>query len=154
MSKPTKVVIIAADYHQDIANQMIKAATQTIQANQAEIIDTIRVPGSYEIPLVAQTVITTQQPDALVVLGYIERGYTMHGEVMGHVVHSALIDLQLKYNLPIGLGIIGPGATRSQAKKRQTKSAQGAANAALRIHRTIRDIITKWGSLYYSPYPY
>ena len=56
------------------------------------------------------------QHDGLVVLGYIERGETLHGEVMGHVVHTALVQLQLKYRKPVGIGIIGPGATAEQAQ--------------------------------------
>ena len=145
-NEPIKVVIIAADFHQMIADNMIKAAKQELTNYRANLLKTIRVPGSYEIPLAVQTIIQQIKPDCLVVLGYIERGYTTHGEVMGHVVLQALVSLQLKYNLPIGLGIIGPGATLKQAKARWESTAQGAVRAALASHnllsaQPIRDII-------------
>ena len=61
--------------------------------------------------------------DAVVVLGHIERGETLHGEVMGHVVQHALVQLQFKYRKPVGVGIIGPGATAEQADVRKHETA-------------------------------
>ena len=72
------------------------------------------MPGSYEMPLIADVLLGREDVDALVVLGYIERGETLHGEVMGNVVHAALVQLQLKHRKPMGLGVIGPGATPEQ----------------------------------------
>jgi len=141
MSKPIQVIIIAADFHQDVADYMIKTAEKEITKHQAKLMDIIRVPGSYEIPLIAQTVITKTKPDALIILSYIEKGYTMHGEVMGHVVHDALTKLQLEHNIPMGLGIIGPGATRKQAEERKKKAAQGAVRAALSTYNVIHDMM-------------
>ena len=68
------------------------------------------VPGSLEMPLATQRAF--EDPDCIgaICLGVIERGETLHGEVMGHAVLNALIDLQLGHDRPIGVGIIGPGA--------------------------------------------
>ena len=78
----------------------------------------------------------------LVVLGYIERGETLHGEVMGHVVHAALVQLQLSHRKPIGLGIIGPGATAEQAEARKVSSARAAVHAALRCREVLSSLTT------------
>ena len=48
--------------------------------------------------------------DGAICLGIIEKGETQHGAAMGNAVIKSIIDLQLKHNMPIGLGIIGPGA--------------------------------------------
>jgi 6,7-dimethyl-8-ribityllumazine synthase len=134
-NQPIKIIIIAADFHQVIADNMIKAAKKELINYRANLLKTIRVPGCYEIPLAAQTIIQQSKPDCLVILGYIERGYTMHGEIMGHVVLQALVSLQLKHNMPMGLGIIGPGATLKQAKARWESTARGAVRAALSSHQ-------------------
>jgi len=134
-NQPIKVVIIAADFHQAMADNMIKAAKQEMVNYRANLLKTIRVPGCYEIPLAVQTIIRQANADCLIILGYIERGYTLHGEVMGHVVLQALVSLQLKHNMPMGLGIIGPGATLKQAKARWASTAQGAVRAALSSHQ-------------------
>jgi 6,7-dimethyl-8-ribityllumazine synthase len=89
------------------------------------------VPGCYELPFVANLAFQRSDCDFLVAVGYIERGETLHGEVMGHVVSRALVDLSLKHEKPIGLGIIGPGATLDQANKRKEEYARAAVRAAL-----------------------
>jgi 6,7-dimethyl-8-ribityllumazine synthase len=93
-----------------------------------------RVPGAYETPLVAKKLLEQRDVDALVVLGFIERGETLHGEVMGHVVHRSLLELGLARDKPVGLGLIGPGATKKQAEARKKGSAKNAVRA---VHHTL-----------------
>jgi len=83
------------------------------------------------VPLIADALLARADVDAVVVLGYIERGETLHGEVMGHVVHSTLVQLQLQHKKPVGLGIVGPGASAEQAEVRKVSSARSAVRAAL-----------------------
>jgi 6,7-dimethyl-8-ribityllumazine synthase len=132
--------IISGDFHENIAKRMIEAAITELKTAGVATIETITVAGSYEIPIVTDKVLLASKPDIVVVLGYIEKGETLHGEVMGQVVYSKLLDLQLKYGIPIGLGIIGPGATPEQAEVRLLPAAQGAVQAALRTHDTLQNI--------------
>ncbi len=127
-----QIVIIAAEFNKELAEGMIEAARQEAQDGGATLVRIIRVAGCYELPLIADLQAAQAEIDALVILGYIERGETLHGEVMGQVVHSALVNLQLKYGKPIGLGIIGPGATQKQAEDRKADYARAAVRAALR----------------------
>jgi 6,7-dimethyl-8-ribityllumazine synthase len=127
-----RIVIIAAEFNKSLMDAMVEAATQEILEAGAILARTVRVPGCYEVPLHAALQITQDEIDALVILGYIERGETLHGEVMGHVVHHALVNLELKYHKPMGLGIIGPGATAEQAELRKADYARAAVRAALR----------------------
>ncbi|MEX2054904.1 MAG: 6,7-dimethyl-8-ribityllumazine synthase [Candidatus Andersenbacteria bacterium] len=133
-----RIAIIAADFHQDIAEVMIKAAEDTLKSEGARLLPTVRVPGAYEIPLQAELLLAKRKVDALVVVGFIERGETLHGEVMGHVVHANLIDIQRKYRKPIGIGLIGPGATVEQAHVRKEAAARGAAAAVVKAHALVR----------------
>jgi hypothetical protein len=52
---------------------------------------------------------------------------------MGHVVRRSLVELQLKVKKPIGLGIIGPGATEEQALVRQSSCAKNAVYAVKQV---------------------
>ena len=131
------VVIIAAEFHKDIIEKMIGAAEKEIKSQGKEVL-VKRVAGCYEMPLLADKVIQKNSAEAVVVLGFIEKGETQHGQVMGYVVHKALVDLQLKHGKPIGLGIIGPGATKEQASLRAKAYATGAAKAALQSLSVIK----------------
>lgn len=138
-SNPFRFAIIAAEYNKDIVEPMIDAARAELSSAGAIVDGITRVPGAYEIPLIADLQMARPEIDAVVVLGYIERGETLHGEVMGHVVHAALVRLQLKHRKPAGLGIVGPGATVEQAHVRKINSARAAVRAALCNARIIED---------------
>jgi 6,7-dimethyl-8-ribityllumazine synthase len=119
---------------------MVEVARDELSAGGAILLRVVRVPGCYETPLVADRLLAQEAVDALVVLGTIERGETLHGEVMGHVVHAALVQLQLKHQKPIGLGIIGPGATPEQAEARKVSSARAAVQAVLRCREAVSNL--------------
>lgn len=126
-----RAAIVAAEFNADVVGPMIAAAEQELRAGGAEVARTVRVTGCYELPLVVDRLLAAGGVDTLVVLGYIERGETLHGEVMGYVIHDALVRLQMQYRTPIGIGIIGPGATPTQAETRKLEYARNAARAAL-----------------------
>jgi len=138
-SEQVRLAIIAADFNETIVKPMIDQAISTAVGLGCSIDIVISVPGAMEIPLVLDTVLQRKDVDAAVVLGYIEKGETLHGEVMGHVVFDAIIDLQLMYGKPIGLGIIGPGAVLKQAKKRNVTYAESAVEAAVRTLVCLQD---------------
>lgn len=139
-AKKTRLAVLAAQFHQELAEDMIQAAMAEAAKVSATVTKVVRVAGSYEMPLVADQLLTQKNIDGLVVLGYIEKGETLHGEVMGHVVHRALVELQLKHGKPIGIGIIGPGATRAQAEKRKIGAATGAVRAVLQSLAVLREL--------------
>ncbi len=135
MPKPNRsprIAIVAADFHEKLTLSMLAAAGAEAETLGARVMETIRVSGCYELPLMAERVLARRKIDALVVLGCIERGETLHGEVMGHVVQRALVESSLRHDKPVGLGIIGPGATPKQAEARKDSSARAAVRAVLR----------------------
>jgi 6,7-dimethyl-8-ribityllumazine synthase len=134
---PVRVGIVVGQFHRDIANGMLQAAKDQIRQSGAILADTAWVPGSYEAPLVAKHLLKQASIDVVVVLGLIHKGETLHGDVMGRVVHQSLVDLSLQYEKPIGMGIIGPGATLEQAQVRHSTYARDAVRAALFQHRTL-----------------
>ncbi len=127
-----RVALIAADFNKSVVGPMVDKAKATVKALGCELGPVISVPGSMEVPLVLDAVLQRRDIDAVAVLGYIEKGQTQHGEVMGHVVYRSIIDLQLMYGKPVGLGIIGPGATLEQAQARNLTYGESAVAAAVR----------------------
>ena len=126
-----RLAFVVAEFNREIMDAMVASATAEAGARSADIVHSVRVPGCYEVPRVTQALLTSKDVDGVVVLGYIERGETQHGEVMGQVVHSALVQLSLGYNKPIGIGIIGPGATIEQARTRKEAYAKNAVAAVI-----------------------
>lgn len=139
MSARPRIALVIADFDQEVMKTMKAAALDEIETSGVVVAAVRHVPGCYEVPLIAQQLLRNPNVDAAVVLGFIERGHTLHGEVMGHVVHRALMDMSLASGKPIGLGIIGPGATGEQAAARKDPYARAAVKAALAALAALAD---------------
>jgi 6,7-dimethyl-8-ribityllumazine synthase len=59
------------------------------------------VPGAFEIPVVVQEVAAAQQVDAVIALGVIIQGATMHADLIGRSVTEALQQIALKHRTPV-----------------------------------------------------
>lgn len=140
-TKTISIVILAAEFNKKLIDFMVEAAREEAASIGVHLIRVVRVPGSYEMPLVADRILKLPEVDGVVVLGYIERGETLHGEVMGHAVHSTFMELSLRHQKPIGIGIIGPGAMPEQAEKRKDDYARAAVRAVLASHRVVQDLL-------------
>ncbi len=139
----TRIAIVAAAFNRAIIDPMLVAAHDEAKKLEITVDREVLVPGSFEIPLVTAALLAKSKIDAVVVLGYIEKGETLHGEVIGHVVYRSLIELQIAHGKPIGIGIIGPGATLAQAETRREGYARAAVRAALASVANLVAIETK-----------
>ncbi len=138
--RKTRIAFVVTDFHAQISESMLTAAKETTEELNGRVASSTYVPGAYEIPLTAKHLLNDPLIDAIVVLGWIEKGETLHGEVMGHVLHTTLVDLGLEYDKPIGFGIIGPGATEEQAHARAQIVARRAVEAVCRMNGVITEL--------------
>lgn len=116
MSK--KIAIIATSFHKQNMEIMIKEAKRTAKDEDLRIVKEVWIPGCYEIPLTLKRLFAGKNIDGAAVLGIIERGQTKHGLVMGIVVHSAIVTLELETGKPVGFGILGPEIVPKQIPSR------------------------------------
>ena len=137
MNSP-QYAVIAAEFNKPLIDAMLAVAIEAFRQAGHVPRRIVRVPGAYELPLMASVELAKPDIAGLIVLGYIEKGETLHGEVMGHVVCRALVEIQLKEQKPIGLGIIGPGATAEQAQVRHVGCATAAVKALLHVDALLR----------------
>ncbi|NCG43075.1 MAG: 6,7-dimethyl-8-ribityllumazine synthase [Euryarchaeota archaeon] len=124
-----KISIICGSYHKEQISRMLEFAQQEADLLGLEIVEVVWVPGSMEIPLALERQLRRDEIDAAACLGIIEKGQTKHGLAMGQAVTKAIVDLQLKHDKPIGLGIIGPGAKPEHIEPRIEPHARAAVSA-------------------------
>ncbi|MBI4163789.1 MAG: 6,7-dimethyl-8-ribityllumazine synthase [Candidatus Aenigmarchaeota archaeon] len=124
-----KIAVVLGSFHKKEAEIMLQEARKVAKENSLEITQEVWVPGSMEKPLAVKRILKSGKVDGIAVLGIIERGETKHGLVMGHSVISALIDLQLEFMKPIGIGILGPEILPDQIQPRLKPYAKGAVLA-------------------------
>ncbi len=127
----TKIALVISDFNKEITSKMEKNAEKYARSLDAKIIKKIHVPGSFEIPFATNNLLKNKNIDAIVVLGAIIQGDTYHDVVIANTISQKLMDLSLKYNKPIGFGIIGPRVTWRQAESRAKEYSKRAVEAAL-----------------------
>ncbi len=97
-----RYAIVASKYNAQYVDAMLKAARATLMAAGAADVQVFRVPGAYEVPLAAKTLAANPEPPAAVIcLGVILRGETVHAAHIGDAVSRALMDIQLEHLVPV-----------------------------------------------------
>tara|TARA_Y100000385_G_scaffold283213_1_gene338960 strand:- start:125 stop:520 length:396 start_codon:yes stop_codon:yes gene_type:complete len=130
-----KIAAVCGSFHKEEIQRMLEYAENEANINGAEISKIIWVPGSMEVPLALNRLLEDNEVDAAIALGIIERGETQHGLVMGQAVTKSIIELQIKFDKSIGLGIIGPGAEKHHIEPRLEPHARSAVNAVIKMSK-------------------
>jgi len=123
------VAVVCGDFHRTDIERMLAYVAEEAGHLGLTLGEVMWVPGSMEVPLALSRLLPTH--DAAVCLGIIEKGETQHGLAMGQAVIKSIIELQLKHNKPIGLGIIGPGAEPHHIEPRLEPHARAAIRAVV-----------------------
>ncbi|MGQ9368871.1 6,7-dimethyl-8-ribityllumazine synthase [Azospirillum sp. A39] len=121
--------IVLGRFHRAEAEEMLAEARAVAERLGLAVAAEVWVPGSMEKPLAVKRLLMRADMSAVVALGIIEKGETEHGLVMGQAVIRSLIDLQLEFMKPIGVGILGPGIHPSQIPARVRPYAAAAVEA-------------------------
>lgn len=98
-----RVAIVAASWHDTVMDGLLAGAARACTEANAEAV-VIRVPGSFELPVVAQE--CAAQYDAVVCLGVIIRGGTPHFEFVSSAATDGLTRVALDTRTPIGFGVL------------------------------------------------
>jgi 6,7-dimethyl-8-ribityllumazine synthase len=143
-SRGGRFAIVASEYNARYVNAMLRAARAELRRAGASV-KIVRVPGAYEIPLAALRLARREGPEfsGIVCLGVILRGQTVHAEHIGREVSRALMDIQLREEVPvIHEVLLLENEEQARARCLGTKFNRGmeAAQSALAMARVMRGI--------------
>jgi 6,7-dimethyl-8-ribityllumazine synthase len=125
----TNIAIVCGSFHKKEIKRMLAYAENQAAIENMKVAEIVWVPGAMEVPLALSRLISRNDINGAACLGIIEKGSTQHGLAMGQAVIKSVIELQLKHNKPIGLGIIGPGAEEEHIEPRLEPHARAAVSA-------------------------
>src|SRR5262249_25919638 len=99
--------IIAARFNAFIVDRLLDGAFDALRRHGVtdQAIDVIRVPGSFEIPLVAQRLATSRKYAAIICLGAVIRGDTDHYDHVARAAAEGVAEVGLTSGLPVIFGI-------------------------------------------------
>ncbi len=122
-----KILIVVANYYENIANSLLKSAKNKIK-NKCSI-KVINVPGAFEIPVTISKNLT--KFNGFIALGCVIKGQTPHFDFISKATTDALMTLTVTSKKPVGNGVI-TCLNKKQAIARGRKGSE-AAEAVLSV---------------------
>lgn len=137
------VVVVAGEWHETIAEGLVAGARRALDAAGATH-RLVRVPGSFELPVVAKAALEAGA-DAVVALGVIIRGGTPHFEFVSSAATDGLTRVALDTGKPVGFGVLTlddelQGLDRAGLPGSHEDKGFEAADAALRTALLLREL--------------
>jgi 6,7-dimethyl-8-ribityllumazine synthase len=138
MSKREKIRIgaVVSEFNYDITMMMLERAKEHAQFLGAEVIQTVKVPGVFDMGLGIKKLLERKDIDGVIALGAVIEGETEHDDIVIQHASRKIADLAIDHDKPVGLGISGPGMTRLQAAAR-IERAKAAVETVVKLHRRL-----------------
>ena len=142
-----RVAVVAANWHEQVMDGLVAGAQVALDRYQVGSSDVVRVPGSFELPVVAQA-LAREGYDAVVALGVVIRGGTPHFDYVCSAATDGLNQVALETGVPVGFGLLTCD-TEEQALDRAgldgSSESKGydATAAALITARTLRQLAAR-----------
>ncbi|MCP5525508.1 MAG: 6,7-dimethyl-8-ribityllumazine synthase [Verrucomicrobiales bacterium] len=138
-----RFAIVASRYNPRYVDAMLRAARKELQDAGADEVRVVRVPGAFEVPVVAARLARQGLTpwDAVICLGLILRGATVHAEHIGRGVSDALVQLQLETEVPMVHEVLlleNEDQARERCLDPQRNRGREAAQTAIEMARTMR----------------
>ena len=107
-AEPFSFAIVASRWNEFISNRLVEGALDGLERLGAvqERVSVFRVPGAFEIPLLALRLAESEKYDAVICLGTIIRGQTPHFEYIANEVARGIADAAVETGLPVVFGIV------------------------------------------------
>src|ERR1700692_4899502 len=109
-AKPQRVAFVQSAWHREVVEECRIAFLEEIERRGIERarIDLFEVPGSFEIPLHAQLLAKTRRYTAIVAAGLVVHGGIYRHEFVADTVIKALMDVQLRTEVPVFSAVLTP----------------------------------------------
>ncbi|MFC1991177.1 6,7-dimethyl-8-ribityllumazine synthase [Chloroflexota bacterium] len=128
-----KFGVVVSRFNEFITNKLLEGAQDALLRHgvSQEDIDIARVPGAFEIPLVAQKLAHTKKYDAIICLSAVVRGGTPHFEYIAAEVTKGIAKVGLDAGLPVTYGVITADTLEQAIERAGTKAGNKGFDAAV-----------------------
>lgn len=135
-----KFTIIASRFNDFIVDRLIGGALDYLLRHGAvrENITLIRVPGAFEMPLVAQKVAKSGMADAIICVGAVIRGATPHFDYVCSEATKGIAHVSMDTGVPIGFGLLTTDTLEQSIERAGSKGGNKGVEAAAAALETLR----------------
>ena len=137
--------IVASRFNEFITARLLDGALDALRRHGADEdkITVARVPGSYEIPLIAKKMAASHQYDAVICLGTVIRGATPHFEYIAGEVAKGVAMVSLETGVPVLFGVLTTDSIEQAVERAGTKAGNkgfDAACSAIEMANLLREL--------------
>ena len=139
-----RVAVVAARWHEQVMDGLLAGAGRALEAYQVQAPSIVRVPGSFELPVVARA-LADQGYDAVVALGVVIRGGTPHFEYVCSAATDGLSRVAVDTGTAVGFGLLTcdtdeQALDRAGLEGSHEDKGYEATSAALVTAMTLREV--------------
>lgn len=130
-----RFAIVASRFNHFIVDRLTDGAVDALVRHGAakENITIVRVPGAWEIPLVAQKLAASKSIDAIIAVGAVIRGSTPHFDYVAGEVSKGLATASMASGTPIGFGVLTTDTIEQAVERAGTKAGNKGWDAAMSV---------------------
>ncbi|MDE5680834.1 MAG: 6,7-dimethyl-8-ribityllumazine synthase [Mailhella sp.] len=141
-AKGYKIAIIASRFNDFMVNSLIGGAVDYLVRHGADKNDLtiIRVPGAFEMPVVAKKLAESKKYDGIVAVGAVIRGATPHFDFVAAETTKGLTHVSLEYGIPVGFGLLTTDNMEQAIERSGSKAGNKGAEAASALLETLQVI--------------
>lgn len=131
-AKGKKFGIVVSRFNSFIAERLLDGALDTLARSGAadDDIEVARVPGAFEIPLVAQKMVKSDRYDAVICLGAVIRGATSHYDLVANEAAKGIAQVSLAHDIPLVFGVITTDTIEQAIERAGSKAGNKGSEAA------------------------
>ncbi len=132
-AKGKKFAIVVSRFNDFITEKLLSGAQDALVRSGAKDSDIqiVRVPGSFEIPLVAKKMAKKKELDAIICLGAVIRGATPHFDYVSAEVSKGIAQVSLESEIPIIFGVITTDTIEQAIERAGAKAGNKGWSAAM-----------------------
>jgi 6,7-dimethyl-8-ribityllumazine synthase len=137
-----RFAIVVARYNSYITERLLDGCRRVLAAAGALAVDVAWVPGALEIPLAARRLAETRRYDAVICLGCVIKGETLHFELVARQAAAGMARVALDTGVPVineVLAVFDPAHAAARAGG-QVNRGEEAARAAIQMASLLRSL--------------
>lgn len=133
IAEAKKFAIVVSRFNDFITEKLLNGALDALIRSGAadKDIEVIKVPGSFEIPLVAKKIAQTNRFNAIICLGAVIRGSTPHFDYVAAEVSKGIASVSLESEIPIIFGVITTDTIEQAIERAGAKAGNKGWSAAM-----------------------